>query len=52
LAKFIRYETLWKLLFKQFFYQKVHGDVLKGCRKASLGRCWRKGGKESVGEMM
>ena len=30
LAKFIRYEALWELLFKQtFFYHKVHGDVVK-----------------------
>ena len=27
-------------------------DADEGCRKASLRRCWRKGGKESVGEMM
>ena len=30
LAKFIRYEALWELLFKQtFFYHKVLGDVVK-----------------------
>ena len=30
LAKFIRSEALWELLFKQtFFYHKVHGDVVK-----------------------
>ena len=31
LAKFIRYEALWKLLFKigLFFYHKVHGDGVK-----------------------
>ena len=30
LAKFIRFEALWELLFKQtFFYRKVHGDVVK-----------------------
>ena len=30
LAKFIRYEALWELLFKQtFFYHKVHGEQVK-----------------------
>ena len=30
LAKFIRYEALWELLFKQtFFYLKVHGEQVK-----------------------
>ena len=33
LAKFIRYETLWELLFKQtFFYHKVLGEQVKGWR--------------------
>ena len=33
MAKFIRYEALWELLFKQtFFYHKVHGDVVKWWR--------------------
>ena len=27
-------------------------DAVEGYRKASLRRCWRKGSKESVGEMM
>ena len=30
LAKFIRYEALWELSFKQtFFYHKVHGEQVK-----------------------
>ena len=33
LAKFIRYEALWELLFKQtFFYHKVHGEQVKWWR--------------------
>ena len=33
LAKFIRYEALWELSFKQtFFYHKVHGEQVKWWR--------------------